>query len=143
MPATDPDELTQLLRERMEELLFEIIEIQDYLSKEQFLGQDYKLPLGIMGQVLSTGLQYDTLSMLDKTEQVLCEKASGSWEKIRASRYLDHKIHALAFFMRILSQLPAVSQSAHDMVQEMVLKARQRCREIETTLAAINHQVVA
>ena len=143
MQTTDHDKLAYLLREHMEELLFEIVELQDYLGKKRSMEDEPIYPLGVMGRVLSTELQNETLDMLEQTEQVLCAHSTDSWEKNRASVYLVQNMHTLATIMRILGQLPAGSQMIHQKVESMINRAGERYQDIETTLAAIAKQNVA
>ncbi|MGE0755092.1 MAG: hypothetical protein AB7L92_08045 [Alphaproteobacteria bacterium] len=142
MPAAMNIELTRLLRERMEDLLFEVVEMQDYLSEIDPTDKEGHFPLGVMGQVMSAELQHEALAMMEKTEDVICKAEADSWEKTRTSVYLNRKLATLELFMRIIAQLPATNISAHHMAEQMAGRIHARCKSVEDALIQMARQSV-
>lgn len=143
MHTATNDKLTHLLRQRMEDLLFEVVEMQDYLSEASARGEDSEFPLGVMGRVISTEIQNEALHMMERTEDVFCKPTIDSWERTRTSMYLNRKLATLEIFMRIIAQLPAADISAHTMAEQMANKVYDQCKKVEDTLSEIARLALA
>lgn len=134
---------TDMLRRQMESLLYEVLDMQVYLSEDISKDEHKQLPLGTVGQIMSVELQDETLRMIDEAEKILMDQAIDSWEKTRISAQLSRKVSALMLFMRIIAQLPASDDSAYETVTNMVARVSEQCKKIEAMLAELRLQVLS
>lgn len=127
-------ELSKRLNQRMEELMVEILEIKVYLAEPLSEEGMAMLPLGIMGEVMSSELEQESTGLAKQAHYITAEKGVDSWERLKASMYLHRKIAMLATLTRIIEQLPAASVQAKCAVIRLTGRIAQTCRNIDSVL---------
>ncbi|MFO0389878.1 MAG: hypothetical protein ACK502_09220 [Alphaproteobacteria bacterium] len=132
-----PDDLARRLNQRMEELMVEIIEIKVYLAEPLTAEGLAMLPLGIMGEVMSSELEHETSGLIEQAHYITREKDVSSWDKLKTSVYLHKKIAMLVTLTRIISQLPANSAQARLSVFALTERIAEQCQKIDTVLKAL------
>ena len=142
MQSDLPLDLSNRLQQRMEELLIEIAHMRQYLAQPVQCGDRKLLPLGVIGQVMSSELQNETQEMADQTHYMAFEKGVDSWEKVKTSVYLHRKISVLVTLVGIISQLPAQSAQVQKEASGLFYGVIEQCRKLEALLNALVSEAI-
>lgn len=142
MEQVPTNELTLRLQQRMEELLMEIVEIKEYLGEPQIVENESVLPLGVMGDVMSSELMLESAEIAEQAHYIVCEKDVDSWEKVKSSVYLHRKILMLMTLARIIAQLPAHTAQARHMITEWTAHVIEQCRVIDDVISVLMAEIV-
>jgi hypothetical protein len=121
----------------MEELMVEIIEIKVYLAEPVMDGNHAALPLGVMGEVMSSELEQELNGLLEQAHYMTREKGVDNWEKLKTSIYLHKKIAMLVTITRIIAQLPAASAQARFAAIALTERIAEQCKKIDAVLNAL------
>lgn len=142
MQSDLPKDLSQRLQQRMEELLLEIAQVKQYLGEPVVCGDKPILPLGVIGQVMSSELQTETREMAEQTHYMAFEQGVDSWEKMKTSVYLHRKIDMLVTLVGIIAQLPAQNVQVQKVASGLFQRVIDQCRKLETILDALVSETI-
>ncbi len=131
------DDLAGRLNQRMEELMVEILEIKVYLAEPLSKEGMAMLPLGVMGEVMSSELEQESAGLAERAHYITRDKGVDQWERLKASIYLHKKLAMLVTLTRIIEQLPAASTQAGIAVGNLTRRIAEQCQKVDAMLNAL------